>query len=183
MKNKLKRLYKIQVALHDIDVAKKSATEILKRFDNFYSSDALRDHLFYSLLLSMTVSYARPFTKNDPQGLLNIKISRGLNKLHDKLIEKRKQVYAHTDGDLFCVKYILQPKVPGLKNKADDGILILEINPFIDSFTQNDVRNVQKLCDEIITKFNKQKESIMLECSGVLSSNFLEIKPDGSIET
>lgn len=181
----LKELYKIQIAIIDIQAAKTSAYKLLEKFENFNSSEALNDSLFYPLLLSMVISYARPFSTNRPQGFLDRETYRNkliseLKNLHDNLIRIRNMVYAHTDGTLFRVRYIPHVKIPGLE-KNENTNLIIELNPWTDSLPRTDVGNIPALCNEITKTLNEEKQTRLQNCSKVLSNNYVEIRPDGSI--
>lgn len=90
-----KNLYKLMVAQSDIGSALSAAKLFLGNVKD------LRDDLYQPLFTSIVISYARPFTNNQPYGALPDKWARFNNEkqqtLHDDLIKARHEIVAHSD--------------------------------------------------------------------------------------
>jgi hypothetical protein len=97
LKQKKKELYKLTVARSDIGAAHSTCKLLLNTVKN------LLDDLCMPLQAAIVISYARPFTKNDPYGALPEKWQRfstpSHTSLHKKMLELRHKVIAHSDAE------------------------------------------------------------------------------------
>jgi hypothetical protein len=91
-------LWKMFYARHCFEEARGAAQHIL---------DAKLERespLLYPLVTAVYVLYAKPFTRADAVGKLEVEIIPAEHRtLHALLLEHRNQVYAHRDGDAFEV--------------------------------------------------------------------------------
>lgn len=180
MTDSFKEVYKIQIAIFDITAAQESVKKLLERGCN--SAKKINDHYCYALLLSAVVSYARPFSGNRPQGNLDDKYLKGISekkkKLHEKIVDCRNKVFAHTDGELFEVKYIKQPQVNGLE---DSGEITVIINPFYEKLSNENIKSMPDLCCEIIKKLNEEKSKLMKIFETLPDKDQFKIEPNGKL--
>lgn len=125
---KRKDLCRLIVALSDIGNAKRLSEFIV---DNI----TMGNQLWEPLQDATIISYARPFTKNEPYGPLPKKWlkfqSDSMKRLHDELIELRHQTIAHSDAAVRHV-YVYPPHTaPSLipDNKTMFAIRTIKLPP------------------------------------------------------
>lgn len=90
-----KELYKLLIARSDIGAAI-SATKLM-----LTTITDMGDDLYYPLLTSIVICYARPFTNNEPYGAIPSRYQRFNNhkllEIHKKLLSTRHELIAHSD--------------------------------------------------------------------------------------
>jgi hypothetical protein len=93
-----KQLYKLVVARSDIAAAVNACDLFISRVKN------VGDDLYFPLLNAIVVCYSRPFSTNRPFGSLPNKWHKFANKkyqaLHEKLIDLRDKIIAHSDLEI-----------------------------------------------------------------------------------
>lgn len=90
-----KELYKLLIARSDITASLEACKLMLEKVDE------IGNKLYYPLYAAIVVCYARPFTENRPYGSLSKrwrKFDSGpMKRTHNKLIQARHQLIAHSD--------------------------------------------------------------------------------------
>jgi hypothetical protein len=99
MSKAVKRSY-LKQQLWKVSLAQRSAEQVQSFCEHFITSKPdPTSPLFSSLLTSICVVYAKPFTNNSQVGMLSKKFARysspGLQRLHESLLNFRDNFYAH----------------------------------------------------------------------------------------
>jgi hypothetical protein len=151
-KNLYKRLY---ISLEDFRHAFECANFILKKGWHFLpwekrGSIYLQQSAFTSWLI---VSYSRPFTcskglPNFPKRLLAY--DEAENKMHEKILDFRHQVYAHSDG----ARYQIDPIRIAGQASAVIGV------PFF-KLTAEEIKRLQKMIKKTTTAIQSELEKLM----------------------
>lgn len=87
--------------LYKMIYAEASFKEVIFAYDYIVQNNLTdKDYLYYHLIVSMHIHYARPFKHSNKVGSLSTKIiPNSYEKLHEKLITIRDRIVVHTDAD------------------------------------------------------------------------------------
>jgi len=102
--NEKKLLYKIHVAISDIT----AALRVCKFIES--SINSINDEAYYPLFAAVIICYSRPFSRNKPLGPLpdgwTHYNSQEFQDVHDRLIQARNELVAHSDINARKVKIV-----------------------------------------------------------------------------
>ncbi len=158
-------LYKITVAHSDIGEALLTTRMFMKTVKD------MKDENYLPLQDSIVVAYARPFKRNKPYGALDEKWSSFAIKeyleMHNKLIETRDKLVAHSDKEYRNVQIVPDGHTPSPAIPPSKGLAItvhtkkfpIEIFPIIEA-TCLDVGG--RLYQEMFEKLEKYYGSMKL---------------------
>lgn len=146
------RLSELMAYDRDISFAQYCAKTMKERrlfhVDGFIDDDVYQEHLVY--LISMAVSYARPFKKSIGWGVLSPKYASytvAQRKFHEHIIHLRDKCFAHTDSETFSATP-LESSVPGVQRFRVQTLLPALSEGDLDMFYEMTTRLWFKLLDE-----------------------------------
>jgi len=153
--------------LHKLIVADSDIVDTIYAVRLFIKEvDGITHPLFMPLQETIIISYARPFTDNEPFGTLSKKYckfsSQRLADLHKKMIDTRNHYIAHSDSDVRRVTII----PPGTKNygeyrsgrSKDIGFEITNKRFEIATFT-----DILELCQDVGSSIHKDVNKLLDE--------------------
>lgn len=148
-----KALYKLIVARADINAALKSTQLFIKKVKS------LNDPIYYLMLCSIIICYARPFTNNEGLGCLPKKWGkfkrRKFQEGHDSMIQNRNKIIAHSDLDFRTVN-IIPPDVEFEDlGHTSSGIMVAVSNKF---YKLNAFPVIEKICSDLYDRLESEIE-------------------------
>ena len=154
--------WKYHVAAHSFEQARNLASQLLRM------SNA--DAMFYPLMISLHVLYARPFRhpKESRRVAFTI-VPADLSSVHDMLLQMRDRIFAHHDKDSKITDTETGIDLFQLVVVVDGG----EMKPGVQTIfpTEHQLSKVQNLCDHLYrTCMHKGHESL-IRCIGVVPSD------------
>jgi hypothetical protein len=155
---KKKELYQLAIARSDITEAMTTCDLMIQHVKD------MGDKLYQPLFHAIVVSYARPFTKNQPHGRLPTEWSKFsdpyFQEAHDKIIKARHQYIAHSDEEIR--KVLIFP--PGARIGETDykvGDISLTVRTL--GFPLSWFPPIRDLCLDLGGRLDKRVNSLLAE--------------------
>lgn len=150
--------WKYHVAAHSFEQARNLASQLLSMSNT--------DAMFYPLMISLHVFYARPFKHpKKSRRVANTIVPSDLTNVHDMLLQMRDRIFAHHDKDSRIIDTETGIDLFQLVVVVKNGHLTPGVQTIFP--TEHQLSKVQNLCDYLYRICMNKGHKALIKCVGV----------------